>query len=64
MAENNPLGLETVYYHLCEQLLGRYIRCHGRVIENRLFSTTCSFLTFDPSRHADLINRTEVNSHE
>lgn len=63
MAENNPLGLETVYYHLCEQLLGRYIRCHGRVIENRLFSTSCSFLTFDPTRHADLINRTEGN-HE
>lgn len=64
MAENNPLGLETVYYHLCEQLLGRYLRCHGRVIENRLFSTTCSYLAFDPGRHADLINRTEVASHE
>jgi replication factor A1 len=64
MAENNPLGLETVYYHLCEKLLGRYIRCHGRVIENRLFSTSCSYLTFDPARHADLINRTTEVSHE
>ncbi|MDD1729858.1 MAG: hypothetical protein LUQ50_12400 [Methanospirillum sp.] len=57
MEENNPLGLETVYYHLCEQLLGRYICCQGRVIENRLFTSSCSFLTLDPIRHADLINQ-------
>ncbi|PWR70157.1 hypothetical protein [Methanospirillum lacunae] len=64
MAENNPLGLETVYYHLCEALLGRYISCQGRVIENRLFTSSCSFLTFDSARHADLLNRSEVTSHE
>jgi replication factor A1 len=64
MAENNPLGLETVYYHMCEKLLGRYLKCQGRVIDNRLFSTTCEYLTFDPTRHADLINRTEVINHE
>jgi replication factor A1 len=64
MAENNPLGPETVYYHLCEQLLGRYLTCQGRVIENRLFSSICSFLPFDPARHAGLINRAGVNSHE
>jgi len=64
MAENNPLGLETVYYHLCEELLGRYISCQGRVIENRLFSSSCSYLSFDPARHADLLNRSEVTSHE
>ena len=64
MADNDPLGLETVYYHLCEALLGRYIACQGRVIENRLFTSSCSFLTFDSARHADLLNRSEVNSHE
>ena len=64
MAENNPLGLETVYYHLCEKLLGRYICCQGRVIENRLFSSSCAYLTFDPAKHADLLNRSEVTSHE
>ncbi|PKL59579.1 MAG: hypothetical protein CVV33_07100 [Methanomicrobiales archaeon HGW-Methanomicrobiales-4] len=64
MAENNPLGMETVYYHLCEQVLGRYLTCQGRIIENRLISSTCSFLTFDPARHADLINRVGVTSHE
>lgn len=58
MAENNPLGLETVYYHLCEQALGRYLVCRGRIVENRLFSSSCSFLSFDPARHADLLNRT------
>jgi replication factor A1 len=57
MAENNPLGLETVYYHLCEKVLGQYLTCQGRIVENRLFSPTCSFATFDTSRHADLINR-------
>lgn len=64
MAENNPLGMETVYYHLCEQLLGRYISCQGRVIENRLFTSSCSYLTFDPARHADLLNRSVVTVHE
>jgi len=64
MAENNPLGLETVYYHLCEQVLGRYLTCQGRIIENRLLTSNCSFLTFDPTRHADLINRVEVTNNE
>ena len=64
MAENNPLGLETVYYHLCEQVLGRYLVCRGRIVENRLFSSSCSFLTFDPARHADLLNLTGGTHHE
>lgn len=58
MAENNPLGLETVYYHLCEKALGRYLVCRGRIVENRLFASACSFLSFDPAKHADLLNRT------
>lgn len=58
MAENNPLGMETVFYHLCEQVLGRYLVCRGRIVENRLFSTSSSFLTFDPAKHTDLLNRT------
>ncbi len=57
MAENNPLGLETVYYHLCEKVLGRYLTCQGRVIDNRLLVQSCSFTRFDPARHATLINR-------
>jgi replication factor A1 len=64
MADNNPLGMETVYYHLCEQLLGRYLTCQGRIIDNRLITSQCSLLTFDPGRLADLINRIGGNNHE
>ncbi|HWQ65621.1 MAG TPA: nucleotide-binding protein [Methanospirillum sp.] len=64
MAENSPLGLETVYYHLCEQVLGRYLTCMGRVFENRLVTGACAFMPFDSGKHAELINRAGGESHE
>jgi len=64
MAENNPLGPETVFYHLYELLLGRYFRCNGRVIENRLFIRSCEFLSVSQKRLFDLINRAAVTDSE
>lgn len=57
MAENNPLGPETVFYHIYEMLLGRYFRCTGRVIENRLFAKGCEPLFVNQNRLFELINR-------
>ena len=64
MAENNPLGTEAVYYHLCELVLGRYLVCRGRIVDNRLFSSSASFHTLDPGIHAELLNRTGGSGHE
>ncbi len=57
MAEFDPLGSETVYYHLCEKLIGRYLCCHGRVIENRLFVNACEFIEPDKELYYSLIEK-------
>jgi len=64
MAENNPLGLDTVFYTMNEQILGRYIICRGRVIDNRLFAYECEFQPFDSGLLAELINRAEGQINE
>ena len=64
MAENNPLGLDTVFYHVNEQILGRYLICRGKTFDNRLFAYNCEFQTFDSGTLAELINRAEGSSDE
>lgn len=64
MAENDPLGLDTVFYHMNEQILGRYLICRGKSIDNRFFAYNCEFQPFDPGLLAELINRAEGESHE
>ncbi|NLV26725.1 MAG: hypothetical protein GXY48_06125 [Methanomicrobiales archaeon] len=64
LAENDPLGLDTVFYHISEQILGRYLVCRGRSIDNRFFAYNCEFKKFEPGLHAELINRVEGSSHE
>ena len=64
MAENNPLGLDTVFYHVNEQILGRYLVCKGKTFDNRLFAYNCEFRKFDPGMLAELINRAEEKPHE
>ncbi|PWR71203.1 hypothetical protein ACKUB1_09885 [Methanospirillum stamsii] len=64
MAENDPLGLETVFYHMNEQILGRYLVCRGRSLDNRFFAYNCEYQKFDSGLLAELINRVEGESHE
>lgn len=64
MAENNPLGLDTVFYHVNELVLGRYLVCRGKTFDNRLFAYNCEFRKFDPGMHAELVNRAEGEAHE
>jgi len=57
IAENNPLGMDEVFLRMRDAVLGRYITCHGREIDNRLLVNACEKLTFDSGAHAALLNR-------
>ena len=57
IAENNPLGMDEVFLQMRDRVLGRYIACNGREIDNRLLVNTCDRLTFESSEHAALLNR-------
>jgi replication factor A1 len=57
IAENNPLGMDEVFLRMRDAVLGRYITCHGREIDNRLLVNTCERLTFSRGEHAALLNR-------
>ncbi|MCX6689694.1 MAG: nucleotide-binding protein [Methanoregula sp.] len=57
IAENNPLGMDEVFLRMRDILLGRYVLCRGREIENRLLVNSCERLTFDSGEHATLLNR-------
>ena len=57
IAENNPLGMDEVFLRMRDAVLGRYIRCHGREIENRVLVNTCERLVFDSAEHTRLLNR-------
>jgi len=57
IAENNPLGMDEVFLRMRDTVLGRYVTCHGREIDNRLLVNTCERLTFERGEHAALLNR-------
>jgi len=57
LAENNPLGMDEVFMKFREALLGRYLACQGRVIENRMLVSACEILHYRPEQLADLLNR-------
>jgi len=57
IAENNPLGMDEVFLQMRDRVLGRYITCSGREIDNRLLVNSCERLTFESSEHAALLNR-------
>ncbi|MFA5415150.1 MAG: nucleotide-binding protein [Methanoregula sp.] len=57
IAENNPLGMDEVFLRMRDKLLGRYVLCRGREIENRLLVNSCEWVTFDSGEHAALLNR-------
>ena len=57
IAENNPLGMDEVFLRMRDTVLGRYVTCNGREIDNRLLVNSCERLTFESSEHAALLNR-------
>ena len=57
IAENNPLGMDEVFLRMRDKVLGRYVACKGREIENRLLVNTCERMHFESGEHAKLLNR-------
>jgi replication factor A1 len=57
IAENNPLGMDEVFLRMRDTILGRYITCNGREIDNRLLVNACQRLTYESGEHAALLNR-------
>jgi len=57
IAENNPLGMDEVFLRMRDSVLGRYVTCHGRDIDNRLLVNTCERLIFERGEHTALLNR-------
>jgi replication factor A1 len=57
IAENNPLGMDEVFLQMRDKVLGRYITCHGREIENRVLVNKCEHTVFETGKHAALLNR-------
>lgn len=57
IAENNPLGMDEVFLQMREKVLGRYVACKGREIENRLLVNNCERMHFESGEHTKLLNR-------
>ena len=57
LAENNPLGMDEVFLRMRDAVLGRYVICKGREIENRLLARSCERVAMDSSELAALLNR-------
>jgi replication factor A1 len=57
LAENNPLGMDEVFLRMRDAILGRYVMCKGREIDNRLLVRACERLKVEPGEHTALLNR-------
>ncbi|MDD1673669.1 MAG: nucleotide-binding protein, partial [Methanomicrobiales archaeon] len=57
LAENNPLGMDEVYFRVRDLLQGRYFSCRGNEMEDRILVKDCTPESFDPRHLADLLNR-------
>jgi replication factor A1 len=57
LAENNPLGMDEVFLRMRDAVLGRYVVCKGREIENRLLVKSCERAKIPAGEHAALLNR-------
>jgi replication factor A1 len=57
LAENNPLGMEEVFLRVRERILGRYLTCKGREIDQRILVSECGLQHFDPGEIPALLNR-------
>jgi replication factor A1 len=57
LAENNPLGMDEVFLQMRDKVLGRYVVCKGREIDNRLLARSCDRIGMDTAGHTALLNR-------
>lgn len=57
IAENNPLGMDEVFLQMRDKVLGRYITCKGREIDNRVLVNSCELKKFETADHTKLLNR-------
>jgi replication factor A1 len=57
LAENNPLGMDEVFYRIRDAVIGRYVSCRGSEMDGRILARHCERLTFNPEALADLLNR-------
>lgn len=57
IAENNPLGMDEVFLQMRDKVLGRYVTCKGREIDNRLIVNSCEPKKFESEEHTNLLNR-------
>ena len=57
IAENNPLGMDEVFLQMRDKVLGRYITCHGREIDNRVLVNRCEPVVFESEKHTALLNQ-------
>jgi replication factor A1 len=57
LAENNPLGMDEVYFRVRDLLQGRYFTCRGTEMEDRILVKECSVQIYDTRNLADLLNR-------
>lgn len=57
LAENNPLGMDEVFFRIRDLLLGRYYTCRGSEMEDRILVKECSKRIYDPKDLATLLNR-------
>jgi replication factor A1 len=57
LAENNPLGMDEVFLRMRDAVLGRYVVCRGREIDNRLLVRACERMKMETGEHTALLNR-------
>jgi replication factor A1 len=57
LAENNPLGMDEVFLRMRDAVLGRYVACKGREIDNRLLVRSCARVAMESSDLTALLNR-------
>jgi replication factor A1 len=57
LAENNPLGMDEVFFQIRDKLLGRYLTCRGSEMEDRILVKECSPKEYNPRDLATLLNR-------
>ena len=57
LAENNPLGMDEVFLRMRDAVLGRYVVCRGREIDNRLLVRACERQKMESGDHTALLNR-------
>jgi len=49
--------MDEVFLRMRDAVLGRYIICEGREIDNRILVNTCERLTYQSGEHTALLNR-------